>query len=59
MNNKLVSTASRTILNIFVLGLISAGTIFAVYTLKATGERTISSLADDICSIHKQEKIAA
>lgn len=51
MNNKIIGTASRTVANVFVLGIVAAASIFAIYTLKASGERLIGSLMNDVKSI--------
>ena len=54
MDKSLINTASRTIINIFVLGLIAAGTIFTASLLKASGEKMIGSLTADVNAIRKE-----
>lgn len=54
MQNKLIRTVSRTLLNTVILGGITAAAIFTIYTLKASGEKYIGGLAADINSIRKE-----
>ncbi len=51
MQNKLLGAASRSVVNTLFLGAVAAVSIFMVYTLKATGEKMLSTLTEDISNI--------
>ncbi len=55
MQNSLIRSLSRTVVNTLILGATAAAAIFTVYTLKATGERMLDTLASDISTITNHE----
>ena len=49
--NTTASTLTRTAANIFFLGAISALALFSITLVKATGDRVISTITDDVKTV--------
>jgi len=55
--NKVFKIATRTTGNLLVLGIISGVSIFAASLLKATGEKFVDTITEDISSLRSDDSL--